>query len=336
VPSLILLALVGLAAQLVDGSLGMAYGVTSTTLLLAIGTNPAAASATVHLAEIGTTLASGVSHWRFGNVDWKVVLRIGVPGAVGAFAGATFLSNLSTDAAKPVMSLLLLALGVYLLVRFTLKGLRTDRQHLPLRKRFLAPLGVFAGFVDATGGGGWGPVGTPALLASGRLEPRKVVGSIDTSEFLVALAASLGFLFSLGSQGIDFTWVVALLIGGLIAAPFAAWLVRKVPGRVLGSAVGGVIVLTNTRTLLRSDWVGVGDTPTEGLVLAAIALVWVAAVTWSVRAYRLDLAAGRGAAATAHGPAQRAGASGTASDAPTDAPDTVDVTESAAPVAPRA
>lgn len=301
-PTIVLLALVGLAAQLVDGSLGMAYGVTSSTLLLAIGTNPAAASATVHLAEIGTTLASGVSHWKFGNVDWKVVLRVGVPGAVGAFAGATFLSSLSTDAAKPVMSLVLLALGVYLLVRFTLKGLRTDRAHLPLRKRFLGPLGLVAGFVDATGGGGWGPVGTPALLASGRLEPRKVVGSIDTSEFLVALAASLGFLVAIGSQGIDFTWVVALLIGGLIAAPIAAWLVRKVPGRVLGSAVGGVIVLTNTRTILRSDWVGVGDTPTEGIVLGAIAIVWVTAITWSVRAYRNDLAAGRGdVAAVGHG-----------------------------------
>ena len=285
--TIVLLALVGLAAQLVDGSLGMAYGVTSTTLLLAIGTNPAAASATVHLAEIGTTLASGISHWRFGNVDWKV----GVPGAIGAFIGARFLSDLPTDVAKPVMSLILLALGIYLLVRFTLKGLRTDRGHLPLRKRFLAPLGLVAGFVDATGGGGWGPVGTPALLASGRLEPRKVVGSIDTSEFLVALAASLTFLFTLGSQGIDFSWVLALLIGGLIAAPIAAWLVRKVPGRVLGSAVGGVIVLTNTRTILRSDWVGVGDTPTEGIVLGVIALIWAAAVTWSVRAYRQDVAA---------------------------------------------
>nr|WP_281276638.1 sulfite exporter TauE/SafE family protein [Cellulomonas telluris] len=291
--SFILLALVGLAAQLVDGALGMAYGVTSTTLLLAIGTNPAAASATVHLAEIGTTLASGVSHWKFGNVDWKVVLRVGVPGAVGAFAGATFLSNLSTESAGPVMSLILLGLGVYLLVRFTLKGLRTDRQGLPLRKRFLAPLGLFAGFVDATGGGGWGPVGTPALLASGRLEPRKVVGSIDTSEFLVALAASLGFLVALGSQGISFAWVAALLVGGLIAAPLAAWLVRHVPGRVLGSAVGGVIVLTNTRTIIRSDWVGWKGTPAEGLTLAAIALVWVAAVVWSVRAYRNDLAAQR-------------------------------------------
>ena len=173
---LVLLALVGLGAQLVDGSLGMAYGVTSTTLLLAIGTNPAAASATVHLAEIGTTLASGASHWKFGNVDWKVVTRIGIPGAIGAFAGATFLSSLDTSVAAPVMSLILLALGIYVLVRFTVKGLRRDRLGQPLRRRFLTPLGLVAGFVDATGGGGWGPVGTPAILASGRLEPRKVIG----------------------------------------------------------------------------------------------------------------------------------------------------------------
>jgi len=163
--TLIVLALVGLGAQLVDGSLGMAYGVTSTTLLLAVGTNPAAASATVHLAEIGTTLASGVAHWRFGNVDWRVVAKIGVPGAVGAFAGATFLSTLSTEAAAPVMSLILLALGAYVLTRFTFAGLPTDRLGKPLRKRFLSPLGLVAGFVDATGGGGWGPVGTPAILA---------------------------------------------------------------------------------------------------------------------------------------------------------------------------
>ena len=179
--TLVLLALVGLGAQLVDGSLGMAYGVTSTTLLLAIGTNPAAASATVHLAEIGTTLASGLAHWKFGNVDWKVVLKIGIPGAVGAFAGATVLSRLSTEVAAPVMSIILLSLGLYLLIRFTVRGL--DRKHLgkPLRKRFLTPLGLVGGFLDATGGGGWGPVGTPALLASGRIEPRKVIGSIDTS-----------------------------------------------------------------------------------------------------------------------------------------------------------
>ena len=285
--NLVLLALVGLGAQLVDGALGMAYGVTSTTLLLAIGTNPAAASATVHLAEIGTTLASGASHWRFGNVDWKVVAKIGIPGAVGAFAGATFLSGLSTEVAAPLMSIILLALGIYVFVRFTTWGL--PRHHLgkPLRKRFLTPLGLVAGFVDATGGGGWGPVGTPAILASGRLEPRKVIGSIDTSEFLVAVAASLGFLIGLRNQGVNASWVVALLIGGLIAAPIAAWLVRHVPPRVLGSLVGGVIILTNTRTLLRSDWIDAPDAVRYS-TYAAIYLIWAAAVAYSVRAYRAD------------------------------------------------
>lgn len=286
---LVLLALVGLGAQLVDGSLGMAYGVTSTTLLLAIGTNPAAASATVHLAEIGTTLASGASHWKFGNVDWRVVLKIGIPGAVGAFAGATFLSSLDTSVAAPVMSLILLTLGVYVLVRFTVKGLRKDRLGHPLRSRFLAPLGLVAGFVDSTGGGGWGPVGTPAILASGRLEPRKVVGSVDTSEFLVSVAASLGFLLALGSEDIDFTWVLALLAGGLVAAPIAAWLVRHVPPRVLGSAVGGVIVLTNTRTILKSDWVDASE-GTRWVVYAVLYLVWAAAVAWSLRAHRAERA----------------------------------------------
>ena len=286
---LVLLALVGLGAQLVDGSLGMAYGVTSTTLLLAIGTGPAAASATVHLAEIGTTLASGASHWRFGNVDWRVVLRIGIPGAVGAFAGATFLSRLDTSFAAPLMSVVLLALGLYVLVRFTVKGLRRDRLGHPLRTRFLAPLGLFAGFVDATGGGGWGPVGTPAILASGRLEPRKVIGSIDTSEFLVSVAASVGFLLALGGAGIDVGWVLALLAGGLVAAPVAAWLVRRVPPRVLGSAVGGIIVLTNTRTLLRSDWVGAPD-GARYAVYAGVLAVWAAAVAWSVRAHRAEVA----------------------------------------------
>lgn len=281
--TLILLALVGFAAQLVDGSLGMAYGVTSTTLLLAIGTNPAAASATVHLAEIGTTLASGAAHWRFGNVDWRAVVRIGIPGAVGAFAGATFLSWLSTELAQPIMSSILLGLGLFVLLRFTLQGV-PRRTHQPLRKRFLVPLGLVGGFMDATGGGGWGPVGTPALLASGRMEPRKVIGTIDTSEFLVAVAASLGFLFGLSGAGVDWGWALALLLGGLVAAPLAAWIVRFVPPRILGSLVGGLIVLTNVRTLLRSDWI---QAPPAALWAAyvVIAIVWVAAVAWSTRAH---------------------------------------------------
>jgi uncharacterized protein len=282
---LLLLALVGLGAQLVDGSLGMAYGVTSTTLLLAIGTNPAAASATVHLAEIGTTLVSGASHWRFGNVDWKVVAKIGIPGAVGAFAGATFLSHLSTETAAPLMSIILLTLGVYILVRFTTFGLPKGNLGKPLRKRFLAPLGLVAGFVDSTGGGGWGPVGTPAILASGRLEPRKTIGSIDTSEFLVAIAASIGFIIGIGSEGVNFAWVAALLVGGVIAAPIAAWLVRHIPPRVLGSAVGGVIILTNTRTLLRSDWIDAAD-GVRYTFYAVIYAVWAAALAYSIAQYR--------------------------------------------------
>ncbi|MER6674804.1 sulfite exporter TauE/SafE family protein [Streptomyces sp. NPDC000983] len=287
--TLILLALAGLGAQLVDGSLGMAYGVTSTTLLLAMGTNPAAASATVHLAEIGTTLMSGASHWRFGNVDWKVVARIGVPGAVGSFLGATVLSRLSTEVAEPVMSLILLGLGLYVMSRFTFRGLPKGQLGKPLRKRFLSPLGLVAGFLDATGGGGWGPVGTPALLASGRMEPRKVIGSIDTSEFLVAVAASLGFLLSLGSQGVDYVWVLAFLIGGLIAAPIAAWLVRLVPPRVLGSAVGGVIIVTNVRTLLNSDWI-TAPAALSTAVYVVLYAVWAAALAWSIRAYRAERA----------------------------------------------
>ncbi|GAA2013632.1 sulfite exporter TauE/SafE family protein [Brevibacterium samyangense] len=281
--TLVLLALVGFGAQLVDGSLGMAYGVTSTTLLLTVGLSPAMTSATVHLAEIGTTLASGAAHWKFGNVDWKVVRRIGIPGAIGAFLGATVLSNLSTEVAQPLMAIILLCLGAYVLSRFTLRGLPQRKDTTPLRRRFLMPLGVVAGFMDATGGGGWGPVGTPALLASGKIEPRKVIGSIDTSEFLVAVAASVGFLIGIGTEGISLTWVLALLAGGLVAAPIAAFLVRIVPPRLLGSIVGGFIILTNARTLLTSDLIGLAGTPLY-VVYGVIIAVWAAAVAWSVRA----------------------------------------------------
>ncbi len=248
---LIVLALVGLAAQLVDGSLGMGYGVTSSTLLVVLaGLTPAAASAAVHFSELGTNLASGVSHWRLNNVDWRVVARIAGPGAIGAFLGATVLSNLSTEAAAPVMAVILALLGAYIIVRFIV-GFR-PRVTKPLTIKFLAPLGVFAGFIDATGGGGWGPVATPALLADGRLEPRKVIGSIDTSEFAVSAAASLGFLIGLGAGGINWGFALALLAGGLIAAPLAAYLVKVAPMHLLGVLVGGMILLTNSRTLLKS------------------------------------------------------------------------------------
>ncbi len=247
---LIVFALVGLAAQLIDGSLGMGYGVTSSTLLVLAGLTPAAASASVHFSELGTNIASGVSHWKLKNVDWRVVSRIAGPGAIGAFLGATVLSTISTESAKPIMSAILAALGLYIMTRFILGVRPKMKQQLTLK--FLAPLGVFAGFVDATGGGGWGPVATPALLADGRMEPRKVIGSIDTAEFAVSAAASLGFIIGLGSAGIHWGFAIALLAGGLVAAPFAAYLVRIAPAHLLGVAVGGLILLTNARTLFKS------------------------------------------------------------------------------------
>ncbi|GGJ78984.1 UPF0721 transmembrane protein [Pilimelia anulata] len=278
---IIVLALVGLAAQLVDGALGMGYGLTSTTLLLAAGVAPAAASASVHLAEVGTSLASGVAHWRFGNVDWPVVRRIALPGAVGAFLGATVLASLSTAAAAPWVSGILVALGIALLLRFArpLPAARGGRT----RTRFLAPLGLVAGFIDATGGGGWGPVATPSLLAHGRLEPRRVIGSVDTAEFIVALAASAGFLLGLGSGGFVGPTVVALLAGGLIAAPLAAWLIRIVPTQVLGAAVGGMVLLTNARVLADA-----ADLPPAARVAAytVLATLWAASLYLALRALR--------------------------------------------------
>jgi uncharacterized membrane protein YfcA len=281
--NLIVLGLAGLLAQLVDGSLGMAYGVTSSTLLLAVGTAPAAASAAVHFSEIGTTLVSGVAHHRLGNVDWRTVGIIAVPGAVGAFAGATLLSSLDGDAAKPWVAGLLLALGGYVVWRFLVLGGRRPQFRGTLSVRFLAPLGLVAGATDAIGGGGWGPVGTTSLLSSGRLEPRKVVGSIDTSEFVVAVAGSLGFLFALGSQGIDFRIAGALLVGGVLAAPLAALLVRHLPARVLGVAAGGLIVVTNAATIAGAAGV---DGAGVALLASALAFAWVAAIGWSVRQER--------------------------------------------------
>lgn len=284
--NLIVLAVVGLFAQLVDGSLGMAYGVSSSTMLLATGIAPAAASAAVHLSEVGTTLVSGAAHWKLGNVDWRTVGILAGPGALGAFAGATFLASIPGDTAKPWVAVLLLSLGAYVLWRFLRLGGRRPQFKGKLSVKFLAPLGLVAGLCDAIGGGGWGPVGTTSLLSSGRLEPRKVVGSIDTSEFVVAVAASLGFLFALGSQGINFAWAGALLVGGVIAAPFAALIVRHLPGRILGVAAGGLIVVTNAKAVLEG-WGGMAGTSTLWAALAALTIVWIGLIVTAVQAERL-------------------------------------------------
>ena len=272
--ALLLVALAGFGAQMVDGSLGMGYGLTSSTLLIAIGLAPAAASASVHLAEIGTSAASATSHLRLGNVDKKVLARIALPGALGAFAGATVLSGLSTAAARPWASCLLLILGVYVLIRF----LRNRR--VILRKgrpghRLLVPLGLVGGFVDATGGGGWGPVTTPALMADGRMAPNRVVGTMNTAEFVVSIAASAGFLLGLGTAILDWRILVPLLVGGLIAAPIAAHIAHRLPMRIMGVGVGGLIVVTNAFTLLRAF---AAAPSTQAMVMGMLIAGWASAV----------------------------------------------------------
>ena len=284
---LALLAAAGFAAQLVDGALGMGYGITSSTILLLIGLSPAAASASVHIAKIGTGASSGLAHHRFGNVDWKVVRRIALPGAAGAFIGATLLSALSTESSRPLSSLFLFALGVYVVVRYLRGGLRALRKGTP-RLRFLIPLGLIGGFVDATGGGGWGPVATPALLADGRLAPNRVIGTVSASEFAVAVAASAGFIFGIGVAGVRLDYVAALLIGGLIAAPISAYMVRYLNPRILGVTVGGFICFTNARILLSA--VGISG-ETFFLLYAVVVAVWVAAVVSVVRVVRRERSA---------------------------------------------
>jgi uncharacterized membrane protein YfcA len=280
VRKLVLLAVVGLLAQLVDGSLGMGYGVTSATLLLAGGLGPAAASAAVHLAEIGTSLASGAAHHALGNTDWRTVGILAVPGFLGAFLGATLLVSLDAEAARPVVAVLLLGLGAFVTWRFLSMGPRRLRFRDRPSARFLVPTGLVAGVLDAVGGGGWGPVGTTSLLSSGRLEPRKVVGSVDTAEFVVSVGGSLGFLAALGGRGIAWPVVGALLLGGVVAAPVAALVVRVLAPRVLGVSAGGLIVLTNLKTLGDS----MGASPiTIGLLASVVFTLWVLWVSWAVK-----------------------------------------------------
>jgi uncharacterized membrane protein YfcA len=281
---LALLAIAGFAAQLVDGALGMGYGITSSSILLLIGLSPAAASASVHIAKIGTGASSGLAHHRFGNVDWKVVRRIALPGAAGAFIGATLLSSLSTESSRPLSSLFLFLLGVYVVLRYLRGGIRALRKGTP-RLRFLIPLGLIGGFVDATGGGGWGPVATPALLADGRLEPNRVIGTVSASEFVVAVAASAGFLFGIGVAGVRLDYVVALLIGGLFAAPIAAYLVRHLNPRLLGVIVGGFICFTNARVLLSA--IGVTGDIFLGMYIIIVS-VWTLIIVAVVRAIRQE------------------------------------------------
>jgi uncharacterized membrane protein YfcA len=284
----LLLALAGVVAQLVDGSLGMAYGVSSTTVLLAAGVAPALASAAVHMAEIGTTAVSGISHSSFGNVDWSKIVWLAVPGGIGALLGAFVLvwaATLESTAAyvEPAVAIFLFCLGIYVLSRFAFRRTERPVEVRPVPRAFLGPLGFVAGFLDAFGGGGWGPIATPTLLSSGRMEPRKIIGTVDTSEFVIAVCASIGFLFSLSLAEVPWTVVAALFVGGLVAAPVAAYIVRILPTRIMGTAVGGFILVVNANTFFGA--VGLPPSLTT-VAFAAIIVVWVAALIFAINARR--------------------------------------------------
>jgi uncharacterized protein len=226
-------AAVGLFAQIVDGALGMAYGVTSTSFLLSVGVPPAAASASVHLAEVVTTGLSGFSHWKLGNVNKGLFKRLVIPGVIGGVVGAYIVTSLDGKVLRPYISSYLLIMGLYILVKaFRRITITTEPP------TYVAPLALMGGFVDAVGGGGWGPVVTTTLLGSGQ-EPRRTIGSVNAAEFFIAIAS--GFSLALLGGFTVWTTIAGLVFGGMFAAPIAAVLTKHAPTKVLMLIVGLLI-----------------------------------------------------------------------------------------------
>ncbi len=237
---------IGFAAQLIDGALGMAFGVISQTLLVSIGVSPAAASASVHLVEVFTTGASGASHIVHRNVDWGLFRRLVPFGVAGGVLGAYVLSNIDASVARPFVMAYLAAIGVYLLYKAVCMRMEPKFED-PKTTR---PLAVIGGFLDAAGGGGWGPVVTSNLLVQGG-EPRKIVGTVNSAEFLLALSVSVAFILHLGLEAFTLA-TVGLIVGGVAAAPFGAIVARKVKPRMLLGAVSIVLIVTSLYSIWRA------------------------------------------------------------------------------------
>lgn len=251
---LVIVFLAGFAASLVDGALGMGFGPTSSSILMGSGLSPAGISTTVNLAKVATGITAAIAHWRFENIDRRLVRRLAVPGCVGALIGVTVLASVDGDDLKPVLSFLLIAMAIRIVWRFSrpLPERRDDQADANGRNTTYDERGTA---IAATAGGitnglvgAWGPVVTPFLLHRG-LAPRYAIGSANTSEVAVAVVASGSLLASAGGGGIDIGVVLAMLSGGVLAAPFAAWVLRFLPARGLGVAVGGVLFITNIREL---------------------------------------------------------------------------------------
>lgn len=240
-PQLFFFVLVGFFAQMIDGALGMGYGVCSTSLLLSMGIAPAPASASVHTAEVVTTAVSGWSHFRLGNVHQALFKRLVIPGVVGGMVGAYLLSRVPGDTIKPWVSLYLLLMGIVVLRKVWKKV-----EHKPVEKR-LRRLGLFGGFMDAVGGGGWGPIVTSTLVANGN-HPRFTIGSVNLAEFFVAVSQAGVFFVTLGL--VHKNIILGLIIGGALAAPLAAYACRRIQPRTLMLLVGCLIVVLSLRTLV--------------------------------------------------------------------------------------
>ncbi|MBX3286314.1 MAG: sulfite exporter TauE/SafE family protein [Actinobacteria bacterium] len=292
-------ALAGFCASLVDGALGMGFGPTSSSILLGVGLPPASVSTTVNLAKVATGIASSISHWRFRNIDHRLVLQLAVPGALGALLGVTVLSNVDAATLRPVLAVLLLVIGLRILLRYSrpiaVKAEEfTDLDHDPDKMPPFDDRGVEV--VAAAGGltngmiGAWGPVVTPFLMHR-ELPPRFAVGSVNTAEVAVAMVSATSLIAALGSGGLDVGIVIAMLAGGVVAAPVAAWFVRKVPPRPMGVAVAALLLLTNAREL--SSWAELGAA--RWWVYALL----VALVTAAALRPRVQRAQGGAVAATA-------------------------------------
>ena len=236
--------MIGFAAQMVDGALGMAFGQISSTLLIAMGVPPAAASAGVHTAETFTTAVSGISHVAHRNVDWRLFFRLVIPGVVGGVLGAYVLTSVDASVAKPFVLAYLTVLGLYLFYRGVM------HRHTERAPRVVSPLGLAGGFLDAAGGGGWGGIVTSNLLVQGS-NPRKTIGTVNTAEFFLTVTISATFIATLGWQA--FTQAtLGLLIGGVCAAPFGAWIAKRVNPDTLLTFVGALLTVVSVYGLYRA------------------------------------------------------------------------------------
>ena len=277
---LLLVAIAGFCASLVDGALGMGFGPTSSSILLGAGLSPASVSGTVNIAKVVTGIAAAVSHWRFRNIDHRLVLQLAIPGCVGALVGVTVLSQVDGDTLRPILAALLILVGIRILVRFSMPVAMnpkefTDVSHDPDRMppfdgRGVVPCAAAGGVTNGLIGA-WGPIVTPFLLHRG-LSPRFAVGSVNTAEVAVAAVAAGSLLAAAGGGALNWQIVIAMLGGGVIAAPVAAWSVRHLPARPMGLAVAALLLLTNAREL--GKWAELGEATwlAYGAIIVLVAL----------------------------------------------------------------